>query len=390
MEYEVRFRTLAASTYSQEVPEIWERYADEFPVRRNVVYLNHAGVSPLCKPAADAMERFAAESRDFGSFYYERWLATYEGLRASAAQLVGASPREIALVKNTSEGISIVANGIEWRSGDRVVAFIEEFPSNWFPWKRLEEIGVAVTWLHYDATLDQIEEAARGARLLAISYVQYLSGYRADLETIGRICADHGVFFFVDAIQGLGVFPLDVKRAHVHAFASDGHKWLMGPEGCGILYVRQEVQDEITPREWGWMNVANANDFLARDMTLRADAGRYECGSPNTIGCYGLRAALDFILAVGVPRIGGAVQALGDRLYAALESRGFEILGSRTPETGAGIVSFRKPGEEPRYTVRKLKDAGFMAAPRQGWVRVSPHFYISPGDIERLVETLAG
>jgi selenocysteine lyase/cysteine desulfurase len=371
------------------MPEIWEQYAAEFPVRRNVVYLNHAGVSPLCKPAADAIERLAVESRDFGSLYYERWLATYQGLRTAAAELVGASPREIGLVKNTSEGISIVANGIDWRRGDRVVAFHEEFPSNWFPWKRLEEHGVTVTWLHYDASLDQIDEAARGARLLAISYVQYLSGYRADLESIGRICADHGVFFLVDAIQGLGAFPLDVERAHVHALAADGHKWMMGPEGCGILYVRQEVQDRVRPLEWGWMNVANSNDFLARDMTLRADAGRYECGSLNTIGCYGLRAALEFIHTVGVGRIGDAVQALGDRLYAALEARGFEILGKRTAQTGAGIVSFRKPGEEPRYTVRKLKHAEFLAAPRQEWVRVSPHFYIPPEDLDRMVEEVA-
>lgn len=368
--------------------EIWEEYAADFPVRRNVVYLNHAGVSPLCRPAAEAMRHFAAECLDFGSFYYERWLAAYEDLRAAAAHLIGASRKEIALVKNTSEGISLIANGIDWRPGDRVVAFEEEFPSNWFPWKRLEESGVVVTWLHYDSTLDQIAEAARGARLLAISYVQYLSGYRVGLEAIGRICADHGVFFLVDAIQGLGVFPLDVERAGIHALAADGHKWLMGPEGCGVLYVRADVQDAIRPSEFGWMNVAHPNDFLARDMTLRADAGRYECGTLNTIGCYGLRASLEFINAIGVARIGEAVQALGDRLYAALDARGFEILGRRTAETGAGIVSFRKPGEDPRYTVRKLKDAGYMAAPRQGWVRVSPHFYIPPSDIDGLIASL--
>jgi selenocysteine lyase/cysteine desulfurase len=370
------------------MPEIWEEYAAEFPVRRNVVYLNHAGVSPLCRPAAEAMKQLADECCEFGSFHYERWLSAYERLRAAAALLMNASAREIALVKNTSEGIAVVANGLEWRAGDRIVAFAEEFPSNWLPWKRLEEAGVAVTWLHYNATLEQIDEAARGARLLAISYVQYLSGYRVDLNAIGEICSRHGVFFFVDAIQGLGVFPVDVGAARIDALAADGHKWLMGPEGCGVLYVREAVQDRVKPTEIGWMSVANYNDFSAKDLTPRADAGRYECGTLNTIGCYGLRASLEFVNGIGPGRIGAAVQGLGDRLFAALAERGFEMLGTRTSANGAGIVSFRKPGEEPRYTVRKLKEAGFMAAPRQGWVRVSPHFYIPPSDIDHSVEVL--
>lgn len=335
------------------------------------------------------MQKLAAECLDFGSLYYERWLAAYEGLRESAARLVAASPREIALVKNTSEGIATIANGMRWKAGDRIVAFEDEFPSNFFPWKRLEYSGVTVTILPYDTPLERIEEAARGARLLAISFVQYLSGYRADLVGIGEICERHGVFFFVDAIQGLGVFPLNVREARIHALAADGHKWLMGPEGCGLLYVRDDAQAQIEPSEWGWTNVANYNDFASRDMTLRTDAGRYECGTLNTIGCFGLRASLDFIDRVGRDRIGKAVQGLGDRLYQALEARGFEMMGTRTPRTGAGIVTFRKPGEEPRYTVRKLKDAGFMAAPRTGWVRVSPHFYIPPADIDGLVAALS-
>ncbi len=370
------------------MPPIWEEYEAQFPVRRNIVYLNHAGVSPLCRPAAEAMKQLADECLDFGSWYYERWLRAYERLRAAAAQLINASASEIAIVKNTSEGIATIANGLTWRPGDRIVAFEEEFPSNWLPWKRLEESGVGVTWLHYDATLQQIEDAARGARLLAISYVQYLSGYRANLNAIGEICGRHSVFFLVDAIQGLGVFPVDVEQAHIDALAADGHKWLMGPEGCGLLYVRKARQDEIHPTEIGWMTVANHNDFSARDLTPRADAGRYECGTLNTIGCYGLGAAMEFVNAVGPERIGAAVQSLGDHLYTELAERGFEMLGTRTPETGAGIVSFRKPGEDPRYTVRKLKEAGYMAAPRQGWVRLSPHFYVPPEDLYRLVAIL--
>ena len=369
--------------------EIWDEFAADFPVRRNVVYLNHAGVSPLCRAAAEAMKQFAEESCEYGSLFYERWLATYHALRTAAAGLIGCTAGEIALVKNTSEGISTIANGIEWKAGDRIVAFEEEFPSNWLPWKRLEERGVAITWLPAAASLDEIDEAAQGARLLAISYVQYLSGYRADLEAIGEICERRNVFFFVDAIQGLGVIPLDVQRARIHALAADGHKWLMGPEGCGVLFVRADVQDEIKATEIGWMSVKDHNNFNAHSLTLKSDAARFECGSLNTIGCYGLRAAIEFVNRVGVARIGEAVKSLGDQLHAGLTYRGFEICGTREPQSSAGIVSFRKPGEEPRYTVRNLKANGFMAAPRQGWVRVSPHFYIPPSDIDRLLETLS-
>lgn len=367
---------------------IWEQFADDFPVRRNLVYLNHAAVSPLCRPAAEAMKALADDAVNFGSLHYDRWLAAYKGLRAAAATLINARPEEIALVKNTSEGISTIAGGLKWRPGDKVVAFLEEFPSNYFPWKRLEAHGVEVRWLNCEASLETIDEACRGARLLAISFVQYLSGYRADLNAIGGICERHRTLFLVDAIQGLGAFPLDAQRARIHFLAADGHKWMMGPEGCGILYVRRDVQDEVEPLEFGWTNVAGYANYASRDMTLRPDAGRYECGSLNTIGCHGLRAALEFILRVGVDRIGCAVQALGDRLHHALEQAGCELLGSRTATTGAGIVSFRKPGEDAWAIVRRLMDAGFLAAPRMGWVRVSPHFYIPPADIDRLLDLL--
>jgi selenocysteine lyase/cysteine desulfurase len=367
---------------------VYEKYADQFPVRENLVYLNHASVAPLCRRAANAMRDFAQEALEYGSLHYDRWLATYEALRASTAKMINAKPSEIAIVKNTSEGIAIMAGGLKWRSGDKVVAFQEEFPSNYYPWKRLEPLGVDVRWLSVFDPIEKIEEACRGARLLAISFVQYLSGYRADLNAIGEICERHGCLFLVDAIQGLGVFPLDVRAANIAAFSSDGHKWLLGPEGCGVMYIREDVQDQVEPVEFGWTNTAQFNDYSSRDMALRDDAGRYECGTLNTIGCFGLRASIDFILEAGVENIGRAVQDRADQVWRGVRELGYEILGERTPKTGAGIVSFRKPGVDSRMTVRYLKDAGFIVAPRQGWVRVSPHFYNPPQDAERLIETL--
>ena len=365
-----------------------EQYAGQFPIRERLVYLNHAAVAPLCKPAADAMKRLADDCLQFGSLHYDEWMATYEGLRAAAARLIGADRSEIAIVKNTSEGIATVAMGLDWKAGDRVVGFREEFPANFFPWKKLEERGVDVTWLSVTDPLDRIDEASRGARLLSISFVQYLTGYRAPLKAIGEICRRNDCIYMVDAIQGLGAFPVDVKESGIHALAADGHKWMLGPEGCGILYINRELQSHVEPVEFGWTNVANYADYGSRDMSLRPDAGRYECGTLNTIGCYGLRAAIEFLLEVGVGQIAPVVQNLGNRIAGGVCAKGYEIADARTPETGAGIVSFRKPGQDAGEIVRKLKAQGITAAPRAGWVRTSPHFYIRPEEIDRMIDLL--
>ena len=179
-----------------------------------------------------------------------------------------------------------------------------------------------------------------------------------------------------------------IGLAIAQRLAADGHKWLLGPEGCGILFVSREFQESVQPVEFGWTNVAGYADYASRDMTLRPDAGRYECGTLNTIGCYGLRASIELLLEVGVEAVAWAVQRLGDLVAEGVQAKGYEVLGSRSPANGAGIVSFRKPGWEAGDIVRRLSLAGITAAPRQGWVRVSPHFYISPDDIGRMLEAL--
>ncbi len=367
---------------------LWERYAGEFPVRESLVYLNHAAVSPLSRRCADAMKHLADDCLHFGSLHYGEWLAVYQGVRVSAAQLIHADASEIALVKNTSEGIATVAMGLDWQRGDRVVGFREEFPANIYPWERMQARGVEMTWLSVTDPLDRIDEACRGARLLAISFVQFLSGHRAPIQAIGEICRRNHCIYFVDAIQGLGAFPLDVRGCHIDALAADGHKWLMGPEGCGILYISQALQERVEPVEFGWTNVAGYADYGSRDMALRPDAGRYECGTLNTIGCFGLKASIEFLLEVGVGEIAPVVQNLGDRIAQGVQAKGYELLGNRTPDTGAGIVSFRKPGVDAIQIVAELRSQGIIAAPRAGWVRTSPHFYISPPEIDRLVDWL--
>ena len=369
---------------------LWHAWRHEFPVTERYVYLNHAAVAPLPRRTARAMQDLAEDACLNGSFHYSDWLATYAATRAAAARLVNASPAEIAFVKNTSEGIATVALGFPWQPGDRIVAFREEFPANYYIWKKIEESrAVHVDWLSCFDSLETIAASARGARLLAISFVQYLSGLRADLAAIGEICRREGVFFFLDAIQGLGAFPLDVRSMNIQAFAADGHKWLLGPEGQGLLYIQQDWQDRIPPVEFGWTTVAGFNDYSSRDMTLRSDAGRYECGTLNTISLYGLRASLDLILAIGVDHIAPALLSLTAQLAEGAGKLGYELLGPpRTPDNSSAIISIRHPQLDSRLVHARLRDHGFITSPRQGYVRVSPHFYISPADIDALLAAL--
>ena len=367
---------------------LWSRYAHQFPVRENLLYLNHAAVAPLPRVTADAIKHLADDALHWGSLHYREWLDVYDGLRVAAAKLIHATTAEIALVKNTSEGIAMAAMGIDWRPGDRIVGFTEEFPANLYPWKRLEAKGVEVTWLSVNDPLEKIDEAAKGAKLLAISYVQFLSGYRAPIQAIGEICRRNRCLFLLDAIQGMGVFPIDVRACHIDILAADGHKWMLGPEGCGVMFVDQAVQDRIEPVEFGWTNAAKYADYSSRDMTPWPDARRYECGTLNTVGCFGLKASIEFLLEVGTDELAPAVQALGDRIAAGVQRKGYEILGERTPQNGAGIVSFRKSDQKPVELVAKLRGLGIICAPRAGWVRTSPHFYISPSDIDRFLEAL--
>jgi selenocysteine lyase/cysteine desulfurase len=372
-----------------ETQEIWRAWRHEFPVTNNLIYMNHAAVAPLPRRGAEAMQHMAQDALEYGALHYSDWMDAVDGVKRAAARLLNASPEEIATVKNTSEGIATVALGLDWRPGDRIIAFREEFPANYYIWQKLEQWkGARVEWLSCMAPLEEIERAARGARLLSISFVQYLSGYRADIEAIGEICARHGVFFFVDAIQGLGALPLDVRRARIHALAADGHKWLLGPEGCGILYIQRDCQDAIEPVEFGWTNVKGWQDYSSRDMTLRNDAGRYEPGTLNVIGCFGLRASIELLLEAGIENIAPHVIRLGDLLAEWARQKGYEVMLDRTPANASGIVSIRKEGIDARWLWTRLRDAGIVTAPRQGWLRLSPHFYLSPDDAAQVIELL--
>jgi cysteine desulfurase/selenocysteine lyase len=369
----------------------WDQYRSEFPVTETWAYMNHAAVCPLSRRAAVAMQGSVEDVTRHGAMHYKCWSEAYTGLRASTARMIGATPGEIAIVKNTTEGLSIVANGLNWRPGDVLVAVEGEFPANYYPWDHLKKRGVEVRLVPQREgriELEDIAAACQGARLLTISFVQYLSGFRVDLKAIGEICARHGTIFVVDAIQGLGVFPVDVREARIHALAADGHKWLLGPEGCGILYVAAELIPEIEPVEFGWTSVACWTDYQARDSTPRPGAARYECGTLNTAGCYGLLAAIELLQEVGINRIKQRVTDVARRIAAGVTERGYQLMTPPDGESASGIVAFRKPGLDAVEVVRLLASHRIVAAPRSGWIRTSPHFYISDDEVAQLLDVL--
>jgi selenocysteine lyase/cysteine desulfurase len=365
-------------------------YLDEFPVRDRFIYLNHAATGPLPRRSAEAMQRMATDQMEAGGCNWTGSLEAVAGLRRAAAQLIGASASEIAVTKNTSEGLSFVANGLDWRPGDVVVAVKGEFPANYFPWSRLERRGVKLRWLELrDGSIDleELDRSCQGARLLALSFVQYLSGFRLDLDAAGEICKRRGCLFVVDAVQGLGPFAVDVKRSGIHALSASGHKWLLGPEGSAFFYIDHELMPQVEPLEFGWTNVRGFPKHSTEE-DLRPDAGRYECGTLNTIGCFGLRASIELFLEAGVEAISERVLDVTDRVADHVVNRGFELAAPRNRSTGSGIVSFRKEGIDAEAVRQRLIGHHVSVSARKGYIRAAPHFYNSETEIERFLALL--
>jgi len=358
---------------------------DLFPVTKNAVYFNHAAVGPLSTRASEAMMWHARDQRDYGAAHWREWYAEHDRARASAAKLIGAHEKEIAFVKNTSEGLSFVAGGLRWHEGDNVITTALEFPSNWTPWKRLERRGVECRVAPLPA-VEEIEPLIDArTRLVTVSSVAFHNGYRADVEAIGAMCARRGVLFCVDAIQSLGVIPIDVRRANISFLAADGHKWLCGPEGAGIFFAAAEHRDELEVVESGWTNIDRRGTFILSPVDLLPDSRRFEAGSLNTNGIYGLRAAIDLLLEIGIEEIQGEVLRLTQRLADELRAAGFTV-----GETRSGIVGAAPQSVETSVVRlhRLLDEERIISAPREGLLRFSPHFYNDDSEIDRVIEVL--
>jgi len=367
-----------------------QHYRSQFPVTESLIYMNHAAVAPISRRVHDAMVGLLDEAQQFGAEHWQNWMETYGGVRRSLAQLINAEPGEIAFAKNTSEGISTFANGLDWRPGDEVVSIESEFPANFYVWKALEKRGVVLRLVPEEkgrVTQKSILSALTSrTRVVTVSFVQYISGFRLDLENLGQACAAHGCLLFVDAIQGLGAFPVDVRKANIAGLAADSHKWMLGPEGSALLFVNRQVMEKITPSEIGWTTVRHWSDFSSRDLSWRDDARRYECGTLNTVGVYGQGAAVNLLLEIGVANIAERVLDLTDRLRAGLLARGHSVFGPRAREEASGIVSFvpRQGGAES--LLEWFLTHRVQVAARGGMVRISPHFYNTEEEIDRVLE----
>lgn len=367
-------------------------YRQEFPVSRNGIYLNHAAVSPVSCRVREAMTNLIEDVCCHGGNHWERWLDAYDATRARAASLLNADPKEMAFVKNTSEGISLFANGLDWNIGDEVVSIAPEFPANYYPWRYLERKGVRLRLVPEQDGIVTAEDVAQAigphTRVVAVSFVQFVSGCRLDLEYLGNICQEQGTLLFVDAIQGLGAFPINVKKSRIAGLAADGHKWLMGPEGAGLLYIRADLVDRLQPSSVGWMSVKGSENFSSRKLEWVEGAKRFECGTLNTAGIYGLGAALDLLLEVGVEAIAERILALTGRLRQGLQRKGHRVFGPSAPDQTSGIVSFVPASAEPEDVVSRLLGRGVSVAARCGKVRVSPHFYNTEEEMDRALALL--
>lgn len=367
-------------------------YAALFPAKKNLIYFNHAAVGALSTRAYEAMEQHARDQREHGALHWKDWYAEYDRYRDAAARLIGAKPGEIAILKNTSEGLSFVAQGLRWRAGDNVVTTDMEFPSNSTPWRRLDSRGVecrivqtkggTFTPAGVEALIDE------RTRLVSVSFVAFHNGFAADLDAIGEICARHGVLFCVDGIQGVGVLPLDVHRSKIHFLAADSHKWMCGPEGAAIFFVAEEILDELEVLESGWTNFIRKGTFIDCPLDLVSGARRFEAGSLNTNGVYGARAAVELLLEAGIETVSERVIALTNRLADGLESIGWR-LGAPRP-IRSGIVGVTPPDVENSLLRwhRLLEEKGVICAPREGMLRFSPHFYNDEAEVDRVIELL--
>jgi len=363
-------------------------FRELFPVTRNLIYFNHAALGPLSVRAAEAMEQFVRDQRDYGALHWKKWYAEDARFRESAATLIGADAGEIAILKNTSEGLSFVAQGLNWREGDNVVTTALEFASNWTPWKRLETRGVECRVASsFDAS--DIEALIDGrTRLVTVSAVAFHNGAVADLEAIGELCARKNVRFCVDAIQALGVLPLDVRKAKIDFLAADGHKWTCGPESAAIFYVSAGRRDELEVLETGWTNVNRQGKFINTSVELLPDARRFEAGSLNTAGVYGMRAAIDLALEIGIDVIREHALRVATLLADGLESIGWTVASPRP--IASPIIGATPPDVEKsiRWYHGKIEEKGIISAPREGLLRLSPHYYNDEDEVARVLDAL--
>jgi selenocysteine lyase/cysteine desulfurase len=370
-------------------------FREQFPSLEQGLYLNHAAIAPWPRCTTDAVVRFAEENRSAGPAAYRDWILREKDLRGQLASITGAdSADDIALLKNTTEGISLVAWGLDWKPGDNIVLPVGEFPSNRLPWLAQSARGVTVREVDIrgaenaeNALLDAMDERTR---LLSVSAVQWNDGFRLDLSRLGRACRSAHVLFFVDAIQQLGALPLDVEKSHIDFLAADAHKWLLGPEGIAVFYCRTDARPHLQLLQQGWHMVDNPWNFHQQEWQPSQSARRFEAGSPNTLGQVAMQASVELLLNIGLKTIARRVLLNSDFLIKQLPKLEGIVVSNRTsPDRRSGIVSFKHRNIKAGSLNSRLARAGITVAVRGDSIRISPHFYQDESDLANFLDVLA-
>lgn len=366
----------------------------QFPSLEQGLYLNHAAIAPWPRCAAEAVQRFAEENLQQGAAAYPAWIRREHALRQALALLVGArSGDTIALLKNTTEGISTVAWGLEWRPGDNIVLPLGEFASNRLPWLAQAAKGVEIREVDIRSTRDAeaalIDAMDSRTRLLSVSAVHWCDGFRLDLGRLGDGCHRRNVLFFVDAIQQLGALPVDVESCRIDFLAADAHKWLLGPEGIAVFYSADEARSQLTLRQQGWHMFDDPWNFQRQDWTPSESARRFEAGSPNSAGQAALHASVGLLLDHGMDAVARRVLENSEFLIGRLgDMPGLRVVSRLEPERRSGIVSFCSDAMPAGEIHRRLRERGCTCAVRESSVRISPHFYQDPSVLDTFLEHL--
>ena len=369
----------------------------DFNLDSNLIYLNHAAVAPWPVRTVEAVKQFAIENGEVGSSRYLEWLKVEQQLKQNIATLINAqSADEIALLKNTSEGLSIIARGIQWQPGDNIVICNEEFPSNFIVWDALHtlEIDKGIELRIANITGSEYPEKAiielmdANTRLLSVSAVQYASGLRMNLELLGKACKSYHALYCVDAIQQIGALQFDVQAMDADFVIADGHKWMLGPEGLAMFYCKQSSMDALQLQQFGWHMVEDLSNFdNMHHWQPASSARRFECGSPNTVGTHALNASISLLLERGMHSIEQAVlanvQAL-IKLFSDLTD--IVILSPTDMNRHGGIFTFSKNNTDHELLYQNLVKKGVVCALRGGGIRLSPHYYNQQTEFEKLFE----
>ena len=365
-----------------------------FPITKRAAYLNHAAVSPPPITTIAAVEAQLADVRENGSINFRSWLVVKERARQLAAGMLGARPEQVAFMRNTSDGLSTIANGLAWQPGDNLVTFRNEFPSNIYPWLRLRDtLRVEVRFCEERNGRIDLDEFIRlidpQTRVVAISQVQYASGFRADLERIGRAARRHDALLVVDVIQAMGVIPTDVHAELIDAAAGAGHKWLLTPEGVGILYLSDRARERLEPTLVGWISVPEPEDYDNFEQGWKPGALAWESGTGPMSLIHGFESSARFLTEIGVEAIARYLEELTDCLCQELQSRDYDIISSRLPGEKSQIVCIRHKGRLTAVDLyRHLRKRDIVTAPRGDRLRIAPHIYNNKGEIDSLLQAL--